>query len=155
MHLFFKLFILVKRSTCFGRSSHPSWGAQNCTYGNRRMSNSCCYLLLAGTKWNSHQCQTGKRERERNIKGKLYKTNAAMWYNKICCWTYSFELMMDGKTAGNVEHFTRINNLRNRCILLVVLSEYITMHGPVNIKGKLYWCFKLKLLYLRGSWNTA
>ena len=35
IHLFLKLFILVKRSTCFGRSLRPSSGAQNCTYGNR------------------------------------------------------------------------------------------------------------------------
>jgi len=49
MYLFLKLFILVKRSTCFGQSFRPSSGAQNCTYGNRHKSNSCCYLLLAGT----------------------------------------------------------------------------------------------------------
>ena len=36
----------------------------------------------------------------------------------------------------HVEHFTRINNLRNRCILLVVLQEYILMHGPMNVKWK-------------------
>ena len=47
MHVFLKLFILVKRSTCFGRSFRPSSGAQDCTYGNRHMSNSCCYLPLA------------------------------------------------------------------------------------------------------------
>jgi hypothetical protein len=52
MHLFLKLFILVKHSTSFGRSFRPSPGAQDCTYSNRHMSNSCCYLLLAGTKWN-------------------------------------------------------------------------------------------------------
>jgi len=46
MHLFLKLFILLKRSTCFGRSFRLSSGAQNCTYGNRHMSKSCCYLLL-------------------------------------------------------------------------------------------------------------
>jgi len=44
---YLKLFILVKRSTCFGRSFHPSSGVQDCTYSNRHMSNSCCYLLLA------------------------------------------------------------------------------------------------------------
>ena len=76
MNLFLKLFSLVKRSTCFGRSSQPSSGARNCTYGNRHMSNSCCYLLLVGMKWNTFQ---------------------------------------------HVERFTRINNLRNRRILLVVL----------------------------------
>jgi len=42
MHLFLKLFILVKRYTCFGRSLRPSSGAQNCTYSNRHVSNSCC-----------------------------------------------------------------------------------------------------------------
>jgi len=42
MHLFPKLFILVESSTCFGRSFRPSSGAQNCTYSNRYMSNSCC-----------------------------------------------------------------------------------------------------------------
>ena len=42
MHLFLKLFILVKRSTCFRRSFRPSSGAQNFTCGNRYMSNSCC-----------------------------------------------------------------------------------------------------------------
>jgi hypothetical protein len=47
MHLFLKLFILVKHSICFGRSFHPSSGAQDCTYSNRHMSNSCCYPLLA------------------------------------------------------------------------------------------------------------
>jgi len=50
MHLFIKLFILVKHSTYFRRSVRPSSGAQNCTY-NRHMSKSCCYLLLAGTTW--------------------------------------------------------------------------------------------------------
>ena len=48
MHLFLKVFILVKRSTCFGWSFRPSSGAQNCTYGNRHVK----LLLLAGTKWN-------------------------------------------------------------------------------------------------------
>ena len=47
VHMFRKLFILVKRSACFGRSFGPSSGAQNCTYGNRHMSNSCCYLQLS------------------------------------------------------------------------------------------------------------
>ena len=55
IHLFLKLFILVKHCTCFGRSFRPSSGAQNCTYGNRHMSNSCC-LLLAGEKWLRNRC---------------------------------------------------------------------------------------------------
>ena len=35
VHLFLEPFILVKRSTCFGRFFYPSSGSQNCTYGNR------------------------------------------------------------------------------------------------------------------------
>jgi len=45
---YLKLFILVKRSTCFGRSFRPLSGAQNCVYSNRYISNSYCYLLLSG-----------------------------------------------------------------------------------------------------------
>jgi len=44
MYLFLKLFILIKSSTCFERFFRPSSRAQNCTYGNSHMSNSCCYL---------------------------------------------------------------------------------------------------------------
>jgi hypothetical protein len=43
MHLFLKLFILVKHSTCFGRSFRPLSGVQDCTYNNRHMSNSWPY----------------------------------------------------------------------------------------------------------------
>jgi len=47
---YLKLFILVKRSTCFGRSFRPSSGAQDCVYSNRHMSNNYCYLLLSGMR---------------------------------------------------------------------------------------------------------
>ena len=48
MHLFLKLFILVKRSTCFARSFLPSSGAQNCTYAFCLM---CSFeLLMMGGK---------------------------------------------------------------------------------------------------------
>jgi hypothetical protein len=88
MHLFLKLFILVKHSTYFGRSFRPSSGAQNCTYSIRHMSNSCCYLLASGDEmelqfWASDD---GRKDRPKYV-----------------------------------ERFTRINNLRNRSILLVVL----------------------------------
>jgi hypothetical protein len=36
----------------------------------------------------------------------------------------------------HVECFTRINNLRNECTLLVLPYEYITMHRPMNVKNK-------------------
>jgi len=34
VHLFLKLFIIVKHSACFGRSFRPSSGAQDCAYIN-------------------------------------------------------------------------------------------------------------------------
>ena len=75
--VFLKLFILVKRSTCFGRSFRPPSGAQHCTYGNRLMSNGCCYLLLAAGNSSS--------------------------LTHACCRMCSFELlMMDGKTVRNM-----------------------------------------------------
>ena len=81
MHLFLKLLILVKPSTCFGRSFRPSSGAQNCTYGNRPMSNSCCYQLLEGTL--------------------AAASSSCLKYS--CCRMCSFELlMMDGKTVRNM-----------------------------------------------------
>ena len=80
MHLFLKLSILVKRSTCFERSFRPSSGAQNCTYGNRHMSNSFWYLLLAELAAGTSSCLT-----------------------YACCRMCSFELlMMDGKTVRNM-----------------------------------------------------
>jgi len=48
MHLFLKLFLLVKCSACFGRSFRPSSGVQDCTYSNRYMSNRYCCLLASG-----------------------------------------------------------------------------------------------------------
>jgi hypothetical protein len=39
MHLFLKLFILAKHSTCFGRFSRPSSGVQDCTYA--------CYCMCS------------------------------------------------------------------------------------------------------------
>jgi len=43
---YLKLFILVKRSTCFVRSFRPSSGAQNCVY-----SNGICQTAAAATCW--------------------------------------------------------------------------------------------------------
>ena len=44
------LFILVKRSTCFGLSIIRS---SKLRIQQRFMSNSCCYLLLLGMRWNA------------------------------------------------------------------------------------------------------
>jgi len=111
IHLFLELFILVKQSTCFGRSFRPSSGAQDCSYSNRHMLNSCCYLLLAGMRWNSMSSISSPQ---------AAGSSSCLTY--ACCCMYSLELlMMDGKTIWNMQCFTRINNLRNRCILLALL----------------------------------
>jgi len=49
---FIKLFILAKRSTCFGRFFRPSSGAQNCAYSNDICQTpvaTCCYRGRDGT----------------------------------------------------------------------------------------------------------
>ena len=38
---------MEQHSTCFGRFSRPSSGYQDCTYNNKYMSNSYCYLLAS------------------------------------------------------------------------------------------------------------
>ena len=43
---YLKLFILVKRSTCFGRSFRPSAGGQNCVYSNGICQTSAAKLRL-------------------------------------------------------------------------------------------------------------
>jgi hypothetical protein len=93
MCLFLKLFMLVKHSTCFGRSFHPSSRAQDYACSNRHMSNSCCYLLLAA---GLDRCLL------------LY---AQSWAPD------------DGRKdrLKHVECFTRINNLRDGCIMLLLL----------------------------------
>jgi hypothetical protein len=86
MHLFLKLFILVKHSTCFGWSFRPSSRAQDCTYSNRYMSNSCCSLLLAGMRWRFNLVPA---------------SSSCLTYT--CCCMCSLELlMMDRKTIRNM-----------------------------------------------------
>ena len=69
---YLKLFILVKCSTCFGRSSRPSSGTQNCVYSNGicqtaaaiRDSSSCfiytvaVYTVLSSWWWTERSSET-------------------------------------------------------------------------------------------------
>jgi hypothetical protein len=107
MHLFLKLFILVKHTTCFKRSFCPSSGAQDCIYSNRPISNV-----------QSWAPDDGQKDR-----------------------------------SEHVECFTRINNLRNRCIWLVVLQEYITMHRPVNVK--FVYILSMQSLMMYKTWLSG
>jgi len=51
-----------------------------------------------------------------------------------CCVYNARILMMDGETVRNMQSFIPKINLRNWCILLVLLYEYITMQGLLNVK---------------------
>jgi len=55
---YLKLFILVKRSACFGRSFRPSSGAQNSAYSNgicQTAAATCCYRGWDGTAFHLMQ----------------------------------------------------------------------------------------------------
>ena len=94
---YLKLFILVKRSTCFRRSFRPSSGAQNCVYSNGI-------------------CQT-----DADIGDEMeLQVAAAVWH--IPLLYTQFWAPDDGwkDRPKHVERFTKINR-DNRCILLVVL----------------------------------
>jgi hypothetical protein len=88
MHLFLKIFILAKHSTCFRQSFRPSSGAQDCTYSNRHTSNNCCYLPLVATRW---QCNS--------ISFPLAAGSSSFLTYAFCCMCSLELLMMDGKTA--------------------------------------------------------
>jgi hypothetical protein len=90
MHLFLKLFILVKRSTCFGWSFRPSSGAQDCTYSNRHMSNSCCYLLLFDICLllyvHSWARDDGRKDHSKHVERFTGINNLRNW--GASCWVY-------------------------------------------------------------------
>ena len=96
---YLKLFILVKRSTCFGRSFRPLSGARNCAYSNgicqTDAAATCCYRGWNGT---------------RSISSPI--AAAAVWH--IPLLYARFWAPDDGRKdrPKHVERFTRINNLR-------------------------------------------
>jgi len=76
----------------------------------RYMSNSCCCLLLSGMRWNCVPSHTRQQQ-----------VAAAVWHIPLLyvqSWAPDYGRKDRPK---HVECFTRINNLRNRCFLLVVV----------------------------------
>ena len=57
--------------------------------------------------------------------------------DSYCC-VYSVETTDDGQSIcpKHVEFFTKIN-LRNSASRWLLLHDYITMHGPLNVKHKI------------------
>ena len=110
-------FILEWHSPCFGQSFRPSSGVHDCTYSNRHMTNRYCCLLASR------------------------QTAVSVWHIPVavctvlnsCWWT-------ERPSETCIKSFQNKINLRHWCIWLVLLYEYITMHGPTNVKS--YWITK-------------
>ena len=51
-----------------------------------------------------------------------------------CCVHSENLLMMDRRTVRNVQNFIPKINLRNQCMQLVLIQEFITMHSHLNVK---------------------
>jgi hypothetical protein len=82
---YLKLFILVKRCTCFGRSFRPSSGAQYSNGICQTAAATCCYRGWDGTQFHL-----------------IPDSSSCLTYVYRCC-IRSFELlMMDGKTVRNM-----------------------------------------------------
>ena len=50
-----------------------------------------------------------------------------------CCVYSEKFLMMDRGTVRNMQNFIPKINLRNQCIQLALLQDFITMHGHLNV----------------------
>jgi hypothetical protein len=84
---FLDLFIPTDALTCFTLFFRPSSGAHNCTYSCRYCQH-WQYLKLYVQLFGNIKCINAKQAKEtyqyRNIKSKLYKTSATLWYNIAC-----------------------------------------------------------------------
>ena len=104
------IFILLeKHSTCFGRSSRPSSGVQDCTYSNTHMSNRYCCLLMR-TRWNSFPLASRQQ-----------------YLFDICLLLYLQSLTPDDGRKGRPKHvqcYSNKINLRHWCICLFLLWKY-------------------------------
>ena len=108
MHQCLKFILLEWHTTCFRRSFRPSSGVQDCT--------DCCQTDTA-------VCLLASRQQ--------------YLFDK-CLLLYVQSLTPDDGRKDCLKHVechSKIKiNLIRWCMWLVLLYEYITMHGPVNIK---------------------
>jgi len=65
----------------------------------------------------------------KNIKLKLYKNNAAIWFNKTCKAKHLTPTYASIKIKGDNSRCQKI-----QCITLVILYGQFMMHGQRNIK---------------------
>jgi hypothetical protein len=134
---YLKLFILVKRSTCFGRSFRPSSGAQNCVYRNgvcQIAAAVCCYRGWGGAYLKlfilvKHSTCFGRSFRlPSRAQNCVYSNGICQTAAATCCYrgwdgtaVWHIPLLYrqfwapdDGRKdcPKSVERFTKINNLR-------------------------------------------
>ena len=65
----------------------------------------------------------------------FFTVHTAMVYVIQVCCVYSEKLlMMDSGAVRNMQSFIPKINLRNQCIQLVLLQEFNTTHGHLNVK---------------------
>jgi hypothetical protein len=93
MHLFLKLFILVKRSTCFGGLPHPSSGAQLLCIQQQACVKQLLLLAASGDEVELELI---------SISFPLAASSNSC-LTRACCRMCSFVLLlMDGKTVRNM-----------------------------------------------------
>ena len=101
---YLKLFILVKRCTCFGRSFRPSSGAQNCVYSNgicQTAAATCCYSTRSLLSQIIYSCKTFYMFRtvvSPIIRSSKLRIQQRYVSNSCCCMCSLELLMMNGKT---------------------------------------------------------
>jgi hypothetical protein len=116
MHQVSKIFILSRNSTCFGHLLCPSSGVISCTRGN---------WYVSSMLWGRFNFQPDSpRQRPHNLHE-----------------TYQLPRVQlispddgHGRCPKHVEFRDKIKILDTRCILLVIYTKIITMHGHLNIK---------------------
>ena len=108
---YLKSFILVKRSTCFGRSFRPSSGAQNCVYNNgicqtAAASSSCLtytvavYAVLSSRWWTERPSETCRAF----YKNKWFEIKGAS------CWLYYRNIFFILVPGGRMDDVHNANN---------------------------------------------
>jgi hypothetical protein len=98
---YLKLFIFVKRSTCFRRSFRPLSGAQNCVYSNgicQTAAATCCYQGWDETSWSLISSLIAA------VNSSCFIYTVAV-YSVLSSWWWT-------KRSKHVERFTRMNSLR-------------------------------------------
>jgi hypothetical protein len=143
--LHFSWIYFYRRSTYFSQFPRPSSGAHNRTYSFRYCQP---LLLLAATVDEMEHLLYGSAWQQ------YWLTIHEAVCKVMCSWWWA------EKPPETCRASVKINKFKKRCILLVVICIYITMHGYMNIiKKNIYkyrtWNNILAVLRLRTSYVWA